>query len=84
MVDNYTADIKAFIVSNFLFGQDRPLAEDQSLLESGVVDSTGMLELVSFLEETYGITIADNELVPQNLDSLRNLNALVARKRAAA
>lgn len=80
MTETYAADIKAFIVGNFLFGQDRPLADDQSFLESGIVDSTGMLELVSFLEEKYGITIADHELVPQNLDSLRNVSQLVARK----
>ena len=84
MVETYASEIKAFIVSNFLFGQDRPLADDQSFLESGIVDSTGMLELVSFLEEKYGITIADNELVPQNLDSLRNVSQLVARKLTGA
>lgn len=80
MVETYAAEIKAFIISNFLFGQDRGLADDQSFLESGIIDSTGMLELVSFVEEKYGISIEDRELVPQNLDSLRNISQLVARK----
>lgn len=80
MVETYAAEIKAFIINNFLFGQDRGLRDDQSFLESGIVDSTGMLELVSFVEEKYGISIEDKELVPQNLDSLSNISRLVARK----
>ena len=84
MSDNYSADIRAFIVRNFLFGQDNHgIAEDQSLLESGVVDSTGLLELVGFIEEQYGISVGDTELVPENLDSIRNLSQFVARKREA-
>jgi len=82
LVDTYAAAIKAFIVSNFLFGKDGgALADDQSFLESGIVDSTGMLELVTFVEEQYGIKIGDDELVPENLDSLRRISTFVARKR---
>jgi acyl carrier protein len=82
--DNYSAEIRAFIVRNFLFGQDsQALADDQSLLESGIVDSTGLLELVGFVEEQYGIKVDDAELVPENLDSLRNLSQFVGRKRGA-
>ena len=55
-------------------------ADDQSFLESGIIDSTGLLELVSFVEERYGISIADRELMPENLDSLKNLSQFVARK----
>lgn len=81
MVETYAAEIKAFIVSNFLFGQDGSgLTEEQSFLETGVIDSTGLLELVSFVEQKYGISIGDRELVPENLDSLRNISQLVARK----
>jgi acyl carrier protein len=81
MVETYAAEIKAFIVSNFLFGQEgKGFSDDQSFLESGIIDSTGLLELVSFVEEKYGISIGDRELLPENLDSLKNVSNLVARK----
>jgi acyl carrier protein len=81
MVETFAAEIKAFIVSNFLFGQEGTgIADDQSFLESGVIDSTGLLELVSFVEQQYGIAIGDRELVPENLDSLKNISQFVARK----
>jgi len=77
----YAADIKAFLVSNFLFGQEEPqLPEDQSFLESGVIDSTGLLELVTFVEQKYGISVGDRELLPENLDSIRNLSRFIERK----
>jgi acyl carrier protein len=85
MVETFAAEIKAFIVSNFLFGQEGTgIADDQSFLESGVIDSTGLLELVSFVEQQYGIAIGDRELVPENLDSLKNISQFVARKLEAA
>lgn len=81
MIETFAAEIKAFIVGNFLFGQEgNGIADDQSFLETGVIDSTGLLELVSFVEQKYGISIGDRELVPENLDSLRNISRLVARK----
>ena len=81
MVNTFSSEIKAFIVANFLFGDEgNGISEDQSFLESGIIDSTGMLELVSFVEQKYGITIGDREMVPENLDSLRNVSRLVARK----
>jgi acyl carrier protein len=81
MVDTFSAEIKAFIVANFLFGDEgKGIGEDQSFLESGIIDSTGMLELVSFVEQKYGITVGDREMVPENLDSLRNVSRMVARK----
>jgi len=65
--------LRGFVVTNFLFGQDDKLDNDDSFLEKGIIDSTGILELVSFVEETYGITIEDQELIPENLDSINNL-----------
>ena len=85
MVETFASEIRAFIVSNFLFGQEgKGFADDQSFMETGILDSTGLLELVSFVEEKYGISIGDRELVPENLDSLHNISHLVARKLAAA
>jgi acyl carrier protein len=81
MVDTYASEIRAFIVTNFLFGQEGDgFADDKSFLETGIIDSTGLLELVSFVEQRYGISIGDRELVPENLDSLRNISQFVARK----
>jgi acyl carrier protein len=72
--------IKAFIVENFLFGKDDGLEDDISFLEEGIIDSTGVLELVSFLEEEYGIAVEDEELIPENLDSIKNVIAYLERK----
>ncbi len=78
-------EIRRFVVDNFLFGQDDGrLGRDDSFLATGTIDSTGVLELVSFLERTYGITIEDDELVPENLDSIARLADFVARKRPVA
>lgn len=75
-------EIRQFIVGNFLFGNDHPtLTVDTSFLEAGVIDSTGILELISFVEKTYGITVEDGEMLPENLDSLGRISAFVLRKR---
>jgi acyl carrier protein len=77
-------ELRAFIVENFLFGDDSaPFAfsDDDSFQERGIVDSTGILELVCHLQERYAIDIADDELVPDNLDSLSKVARFVQRKR---
>jgi len=80
METNYSTVLRGFIVENFLFGDDTGLDENASFLESGIVDSTGMLEIISFLEATFHITIEDDELIPGNFDCLVKLNAFLARK----
>ena len=81
MLNTFSSEIREFIVANFLFGQEgQGIAADQSFLESGIIDSTGLLELVSFVEQKYGISIGDRELVPENLDSLQNISQFVSRK----
>jgi acyl carrier protein len=78
---SYETDLRQFIVENFLFGKDdQPVASSDSLLELGIVDSTAVLELVGFLEQTYQITIDDEELVPDNLDSIDRIVQFVTRK----
>lgn len=74
--------IRQFIVSQFLFGDSDGFDDDASLLEMGVVDSTGVLELVSHLEQTYGIKVADEELVPENLDSINSIERYLQRKQS--
>ena len=72
--------IRTFIIENFLFGNDDGLSDDSSFLEEGIIDSTGVLELVSFLEEEFGITVDDEDLIPENLDSINNVTAYLERK----
>lgn len=77
-------EMRQFIVDNFLFGdKDSKFSNDDSFLERGIIDSTGVLELVSFLEEKYKIKIMDNELVPENLDSISCLVRFIDRKSRA-
>ena len=75
--------IKTFIIENFLFGSKDGLKGETSFLEEGIIDSTGILELVTFLEEKFSITVEDEELVPENLDSINNVTAFLERKIAA-
>ncbi len=77
---NYTTEIREFVISNFLFGDDAALENDKSFLDSGIVDSTGMLELIMFLESNYGITVAPEEMVPENLDSVNRLVEFLKKK----
>ncbi len=72
--------VRTFIVENFLFGEDEGLKDDTSFLEDGVIDSTGILELVSFLEEEFTIIIEDEELIPENLDSINFVVNYLERK----
>jgi len=75
-----TATIRQFIIENFLFEEDNNLKEDTSFLENGIIDSTGVLELVMFIEETYDISVDDDEIVPENLDSISNITKYIQRK----
>ena len=84
MSDVVQTRIRDFIVENFLFGDDsQPLPGDLSLIESDMVDSTGILELVGFLEEGFGLKVADADIVPANLDSIDRIAAFIERKKAA-
>lgn len=75
-------DLRHFIVETFLFGQDAGLTDETSFLDQGIVDSTGVLELVAHLEKTYGIKVQDEELIPDHLDSINAIASFLAKKRA--
>lgn len=76
--------IRQYINNNFLLGaRDTSYSDTDSLLDLHILDSTGVLELILFLEETWGVQVADNEMVPENLDSVAAIAAYVQRKRAA-
>lgn len=76
--------IRNFVRESFLFGGDDELRDDDSFLDMGIVDSTGVLELVAFLEGEWDLTIDDAELVPENLDSVNNIVGFLERKQTAA
>jgi acyl carrier protein len=78
--DAIERDVRSYIVERFLFGEERPLGAEDSLIASHVIDSTGVLELVSFLEERFAIDVLDREMLPQNLDSLARIAAFVREK----
>ena len=82
MKQHIKEEIWNFIVENFLYGESDGLSESDSLLETGTVDSTGFLELIAFIEQTYGIKVKDDELVPENLDSIVKVTDFVVRKQA--
>ena len=76
--------VRRFIGENFLFRDDGDaITHDASLLDAGIIDSTGVLELVCFLESTFGIEVQDDEMLPENLDSIRGITGYVTRKLAS-
>ena len=78
------SEIRHFITENFLYGQDdNTLGDDVSFLEFGIIDSTGVLELVSFVQNKYKIRVSDEELVPANFDSLKLLASFIEKKIAS-
>jgi len=79
---NILSTIKSFIIENFLFGNESEMIENnESFMENGIIDSTGILELIEFVEEKYEITIGDDELLPENLDSLDNISKFIIFKK---
>ena len=78
-------EIRDYIAEQLLFGQeDGHLADNDSFLEKGIIDSTGVLELISFIENRYTIKLENHELVPENLDSIESLAGFIERKLALA
>jgi len=75
------ATVKKFVVNNFLFGKaPEDFSDDDSFIERGIIDSTGILELIGFLERTYSIQITDDEMIPENLDSLSRVVKFIDKK----
>jgi acyl carrier protein len=76
--------VRRFIVKHFYVADPGSLSDEVSLLENGIIDSTGVLEVITFIEGTYGVAVEDDEMVPDNLDSIAHIAAFVARKQAAS
>lgn len=79
---DYKESIRKFVVDNFLFGQGDELKDDTSFLDGGIVNSTGVLELTVYIEDTFGIKMKDDELVPENLDSINAVASFLREKLA--
>lgn len=82
--DPTRASVRAFILESFYVADARSLGDDVSLLASGVLDSTGVLEVVAFIEERFGVKVDDEELVPENLDSIGCIARFIGRKRESS
>ncbi|MFD1252083.1 MULTISPECIES: acyl carrier protein [Devosia] len=84
MTENIEQNIKNFIVEQFLFGDASVApANDASLLDDGIMDSTSVLELVAYIEESYGLEIPDADIVPANLDSIAAITRYITARKAA-
>jgi acyl carrier protein len=80
-IDTYREQVREFLVSNFYIAETNLLKGGTSLLDQGIIDSTGVLEVIGFIEETFGITVDDSELLPENLDSIEGIAQYVIRKK---
>ncbi|HEX5514105.1 MAG TPA: acyl carrier protein [Gammaproteobacteria bacterium] len=79
------AQLRNFILKNYLFTDDESFLDDNdSFLEKGIIDSTGIMEVILFLEQEFGVRVEDEDMVPENLDSVSRIAAFVRRKKAAA
>ena len=73
--------VRAFVTSNFYVADPETLEDSASLLDGGIIDSTGVLEVIGFIEETFGCTVEDNEMLPENLDSIDHIVKFIERKK---
>jgi len=72
--------VRTFVTSNFYVADPLSLDDAASLLDQGIIDSTGVLEVIFFIEETFGIKVEDSEMLPENLDSIERISNFIARK----
>jgi len=77
---DYTTDVREFIVSSFLFGDASSLQDNTSFLASGIVDSTGVMELIMYLEQEFNIKVEPEDMIPSNLDSVNKVANFLERK----
>jgi len=73
--------VRQFVIQNFYVADPGQLPDDASLLERGVIDSTGVLEVIAFIERTFAVRVEDEEMLPENLDSIERIAAFVDRKK---
>ena len=86
MQENPSTDpsvIREFIVETFLFGDGEGLSDDTSFMETGIIDSMGILKVADFIDRTYGIRLQPDQFIPDNLDSVEKIAGFVSRNRAS-
>lgn len=76
--------VRQFLLDNFVMGGGVEIRDETSFMEGHILDSTGFIELITYIEETFAVKVEDEEMVPENFDSLRNIEGYVARKRTSA
>jgi len=81
MIMDIKEQVRTFVTSNFYVADPTMLEDEASLLDRGIIDSTGVLEVIFFIEETFGITVEDSEMLPDNLDSIERIASFVALKK---
>ncbi len=81
-MNELATSLRQYVDENFLFGVPADYTDDDSFLDNGIIDSTGVLELIAHLEGQHGLTIDDEDLIPENLDSISALVRFIAKKRA--
>jgi acyl carrier protein len=74
--------VRTFVTSNFYVAEPAALDDVASLLDRGIIDSTGVLEVIFFIEDTFGIKVEDSEMLPDNLDSIERIANFIDRKRS--
>jgi acyl carrier protein len=84
MPSNIKQQVRQFILDNFMMGSTAEIPDDASFMDRHIIDSTGFLELILFVEESFKIQVRDEEMVPENLDSLNNIERYVQQKHAAS
>ena len=83
-MDDVKKQLRDYIVDNFLFGDtDTKFTDVDSFMELGILDSTGILDVILYLEENFDMKVEDDELIPENLDSIDNLSGFIIRKKTA-
>jgi acyl carrier protein len=80
-VNGISEKVRNYIVTTFLFGDSSKVGDETSFLDNSILDSTGMLELISFIEQEFAISIDPSELIPDNLDSIKNVTQFIERKK---
>lgn len=81
---NHADAVRNYVVTSFLFGDAASLQDDTSFMGGGIIDSTGILELIMFIEETYAIKVQPEEMLPENFDSVNRVALFIARKLSSA
>ena len=83
-MEDIIGEVRAFLRENFMLDSAAPIEPDMSFIDNHLLDSTGFIELIGFIEERFGLQVLDEEMVPENFDGLARIQGYVARKRAAA